>query len=318
MSQFEISHSVEVEVQEDAAKKYYDDSESQLFYQNIFGDTGIVIHNGRHDVINADPSCQDLPTAEKSRRAMVMFEDEFVELVKKTVGVDSLSIVEMGSGFNALLRRFAKSGGVKYGCGVDLSSEMTTRADNLDAEFMKKENIKDCRLETRTESYVSTSLEGDTMDVAISLDSFLHVGPDIHRECMKEAFRVLKPGGWVIFTDIMQRPGVDPAVMKPIYDRLNLPALGSVENYHKSGEVLGFINRSFVDLSSNIAPHYSNVKKVLIERTSHGCRDKIPLSQGFIERMSKGTQHWIDLAPDNMKWGIILMQKPAAQVPLPL
>lgn len=303
------SKNSEIEDQEDVARKYYDSDEAQIFYTQVFGDNG-MIHNGRHDIINADPATADLPVAEKERCAMLLFEDELIEFVKKNVGVERMSIMDLGCGFNAVLRRFVKSGGIKHACGIDLSSVMTTRSDDLDAEFMNKENIRDCKLETRTESFIRTSVESESMDCVMSMDALLHVGPDMHGECLKEAFRVLKPGGWVTFCDIMQRPDVDPVVMKPIYERLNLSSLGTVENYHQKGKELGFINQGFIDHSSNIAPHYSNVQKCLIERTSPGSPNKIPLSQGFTERMTRGLQHWVELAPENMKWGIVSMQKP--------
>lgn len=41
------------------------------------------------------------------------------------------------------------------------------------------------------------------MDVVISQDSLLHAGSELHR-ALKEAARILKPGGIMSFTDFMQ------------------------------------------------------------------------------------------------------------------
>ena len=113
---------------------------------------------------------------------MLLFEDELIAFVKNNVGVERMSIMDLGCGFNAVVRRFVKSGGIKHACDIDWSSVMTTRSDNLDAEFMNKENIRDCKLETRTESFIRTSVESESMDCVMSMNALLHVGQRVHQK----------------------------------------------------------------------------------------------------------------------------------------
>ncbi|CAN0483755.1 unnamed protein product, partial [Ectocarpus sp. 12 AP-2014] len=46
-------------------------------------------------------------------------------------------------------------------------------------------------------------------DVVTSQDALLHAGSERHR-ALGEAARVLKPGGRMVFTDIMQSKEADP------------------------------------------------------------------------------------------------------------
>lgn len=66
-------------------------------------------------------------------------------------------------------------------------------------------------------------------DVVWSQDAILHA-PD-RRKVLEEAFRVLRPGGELIFTDPMQADDVPDGVLQPVYDRLNLRDLGSMRFY---------------------------------------------------------------------------------------
>lgn len=63
-------------------------------------------------------------------------------------------------------------------------------------------------------------------DVVWSQDAILHAAD--RRKVIEEAFRVLKAGGELIFTDPMQADEVPDGVLTPVYDRLNLADLGSM------------------------------------------------------------------------------------------
>ncbi|NIR90594.1 MAG: SAM-dependent methyltransferase, partial [Gammaproteobacteria bacterium] len=57
---------------------------------------------------------------------------------------------------------------------------------------------------------------------------------------LSEAWRVLKPGGYFVFTDPMQADDVPEGVLQPVYDRLQLNSLGSPRFYREAAEALGF------------------------------------------------------------------------------
>merc|ERR1712032_384237 len=79
---------------------------------------------------------------------------------------------------------------------------------------------------------------------------------------IREAARILRPNGWMIFSDIMQNEIVDPLQMKPIYDRINLTKMGTVSNYRPAFEECGFTNFTTDLHSENIPIHYGHVLAV--------------------------------------------------------
>lgn len=75
--------------------------------------------------------------------------------------------------------------------------------------------------------------------------------PD-RRKVLEEAFRVLRPGGELIFTDPMQADDVPDGVLQPVYDRLNLRDLGSMRFYREAVQALGFEVLDQRDLVRNL------------------------------------------------------------------
>lgn len=64
-------------------------------------------------------------------------------------------------------------------------------------------------------SFFDTGLPDASCDVVASQDALLHSGPERHRS-MAEAARVLKPGGKMVFSDIMQFKETDPKDLKDV------------------------------------------------------------------------------------------------------
>lgn len=60
-------------------------------------------------------------------------------------------------------------------------------------------------------SVFETEQPANTFDLVLSQDSLLHCGNERHHAVL-EAARILKPGGFLVFTDIMQSDNADPEV----------------------------------------------------------------------------------------------------------
>ena len=155
------------------------------------------------------------------------------------------------------------------------------------------------------ESYLGTSVADESVDLVISMDALLHVGPEGQRKAMKEAARVLRPGGWMIFSDIMQQEQADPSEMAPIYERIHLSKMGTVSNYKDAMDKVGFRKFDFLQAAStNVSNHYGTVCQVLEEKG-----DALGISPEYQERMKAGLTHWRDLAIKNIVWGFVVAQK---------
>ena len=142
-------------------------------------------------------------------------------------------------------------------------------------------------------------------DVVISMDALLHVGPERQRVAVVEAARMLRPGGWMIFSDIMQEDVLrSESEMQPIYDRINLSKMGTVSNYKCALEACGFTNITADLHSSNIPTHYGKVLEVTREKGA-----SIGLSSAYLEKAEAGLKVWKENSPGNIVWGIIAAQK---------
>jgi len=271
--------------------------DAQKFYNNIWGEE--TIHNGRYDKLSEEE--QDLPKTLQIARAQELLELDFVELIKSKMShvQPKMRIVDMGSGYGGLLRRLWTEGLVWSATGADISYTMCEQARRLNEQLGCSQDIT-----ILEESYLDISLPDDSVDVVISMDALLHVGPERQRRAMQEASRILRPGGWIIFTDIMQKEIVDPEEMKPIYDRINLSKMGTVSNYKAALEACGFTEFSTDLFSSNIAKHYGNVLEVLVEKGAG-----LGISEDYMIRMKKGLETWQTLAPENIEWGFMSAKK---------
>jgi sarcosine/dimethylglycine N-methyltransferase len=279
------------------AKGYYDSDDAQKFYNNIWGEE--TIHIGRYDCLTDDDKSK-LSTHQQISKAQEYHESQFIQLIQSKFSNEKVRILDMGCGYAGLLRRLHESGVIWRATGCDISVKMCQQASRLNEEQGCAKDIV-----ILEESYLDTSAKDESYDLVISMDALLHVGPEGQRKAIKEAARVLRPGGWMIFSDIMQQEDADPEEMKPIYDRIHLTKMGTVSNYKSALDTSGFRNFDLLQASStNVSSHYGTVLKVLEEQG-----DSLGISKEYQQRMASGLATWRDLAEKNIVWGFIAAQK---------
>lgn len=286
------------------AKDYYDSDDAQQFYSAVWGESTIHIGNYEllEEMIGTAPTT--VPASSRILLAQKIHENKLIEKIKGLmIGATPFRIADLGCGYGGFLRDITESGCVWKGYGFDISDEMINRCKALNA--VSTSPYKD-RIVWGVESYLSTSLGNESVDVAFSMDAFLHVGEMLHAGVIKEAWRILRPGGFLVFTDIMQRPEATPEQMAGILKRIHLPALGSLDNYKACAQAQGFSNISFEDMSPCLPMHYGTVKQVLQEKTNDGTLAS--MSESFIKDMMHGLTLW-EASGAFLQWGIIVMQK---------
>ena len=242
------------------AKGYYDSPDAQKFYNDIWGKD--TIHIGRYDKLNALEKAA-MPKQRQIAKAQEIQERDFCDLIRSKFN-EKVRILDMGCGYGGLLRRLYQDNLVWSATGVDIAVKMCEQAKRRNAEIGCQDIIT-----IKEESYLDVSIPDESVDLVISMDALLHVGPERQKRAIAEAARVLRPGGWMIFTDIMQQEDVDAKEMQPIYDRIHLEKLGTISNYKEAMENVGFRKFGFEDASCNVSLHYGTVLEVLNEKGVH-------------------------------------------------
>ncbi len=263
---------------------YYNSDDADAFYSTIWG--GEDLHLGIYE------NTSDI------REAGFAIVDKMAEMLPG-LGPDSY-VIDLGAGYGGSARRIA----AKYDCRVMCLNLSETQNDR-NLLMTQKANLAR-KIEVRHGDFEDVPAANDTFSIVWSQDSFLH--SSARDRILAEAFRILKPGGYLIFTDPMESPLSPPEVLTPIYERLYLNSLGSFDYYEQLGDLVGFEKVNFVDLSEHLSVHYSHIRDELLSRRDHVGESA---SEEYIDRMLVGLENWIEGGKSGyLHWGIMLFQKP--------
>lgn len=193
-------------------------------------------------------------------------------------------VIDMGSAYGGLARYIASTYGAFVSC-VDLSAKENAR----NREMTKQaglEHVVSCPGER---SFTATGEADESFDLVVSEDSFLHAG-QYRRESIVEAARVLKVGGHLVFTDVMQSDTCNEGQMASVYQRIHLDDMGSPGKYKQWAKEAGLELVEFEDLTENIAKHYGTVKEVLQAKSASGAL-KGKVSDEYVQPCQLGFNH---------------------------
>lgn len=274
---------------EKTAREYYNSEDADHFYSRIWG--GEDIHIGLY-------TATDEAISEASHRTVVTIAERLPKLDA------SCRVLDIGSGYCGAARYLAKTYGAHIKA-LNLSEVENEKARTLNAAAGLSSLI-----EVVDGSFEKIPFDdatpGSGFDVLWSQDAILHSGN--RKQVMAEAFRVLKPGGYFVFTDPMQADSCPDGVLQPILDRIHLNSLGSPGYYRETAQALGFIVLDFDDQTHQLVNHY---QRVLEETETHTEELKKKVNADYIERMKAGLKHWIvGGKAGHLAWGIFLLQKP--------
>jgi len=254
-------------------QEYYDSEEADNFYYHIWG--GEDIHVG----IYPEP---ETTVKEASQRTVATMITMLPPLDANT------TILDIGSGYGGAARYIAK----QFGCKVDCLNLSETE-NKRNRERTKEAGLED--LVSVTKKY----------DIVWSQDAILH--SDRKRKVFAEAYRVLKPGGIFILTDPMQSDDCPEGVLDSILERIHLKEMGSVRRYRTFARELEMREIDVKEMPKQLVNHYSHVLQAVQENY-----DEITEKSGkaYIEKMTKGLQHWIDGGKQSyLNWGILVFKK---------
>jgi ubiquinone/menaquinone biosynthesis C-methylase UbiE len=154
------------------------------------------------------------------------------DLAKKLGLKKGMIVCDICSALGAPARHLA----TKYGVlvkGVDATKTMLEKA---------RERTKTAKLENMIEFYEGNAMDlpfkKDTFDVVWGQEAWCYV-TDKNR-LIQEAYRVLKPGGMMGFTDWCITGKITPQELEPLYDSMSFPYMESIDGYKELMTKNGF------------------------------------------------------------------------------
>lgn len=270
----------------DTAREYYNSDDADRFYFIVWG--GEDIHVGMYK--DEDESIFDA-----SRRTVERMAEKLESWKAGT------RVLDIGAGYGGSARYLAKELGYEVVC-LNLSEVQNER----NRQFNREQGLDD-KIDVVDGNFEELPFKDGEFDVVWCQDAILHSGNRF--KVFEEVNRVLKPGGEFIFTDPMQRMGVDKEDLKDVLARIHLDTMGSVDDYESYAQKLGWDVVEVDEMPEYLVKHYSSVKKNLEARYEELSKEIAP---AYMDRMKQGLQHWIDAGKKNvLNWGIIRFRKPA-------
>lgn len=268
------------------AQAYYDSDDADRFYAIIWGGEDIHVGLYQHP---------DEPIAQASRRTVA-------HMAARLAGLKpGARILDLGAGYGGAARYLAREHGAHVTC-LNLSQVENARNRTLTA----KQGLGG-RIDVHHGAFENLSYPDASFDIVWSQDAFLHSAD--RAKVLAGAARVLRPGGELIFTDPMRADTIaDPAALKPVYERIHLPNLGSFAFYREQLDALGLEDGGTQDLSGQLRTHYARVRA---ELTARPAELKGHVSGAYVARMLDGLAHWVSAADQGqLAWGVIHYRKP--------
>ena len=265
---------------------YYDSDDADTFYSLVWG--GEDIHIGLYD--------------ETESKAIREASDKTVERMagKVTLGKGG-RILDLGAGYGGAMRYMVRTTGADAVC-LNISATQNDR----NRHRVRQAGLTD-KIDVKHGVFEDVPEEDGTFDVVWSQDAFLH--SDQRGKVMAEAFRVLKPGGTLVFTDPCQADDIGPGVLQPVYNRLKLNDLGSFRFYREAANAVGFEVVEQEDMTHELRNHYARVREEMLANYQ-ALRDA-GASAEYLDNMAVGLAHWVDAADSgNLAWGIQVFRKP--------
>jgi len=266
----------------ETARSYYNSDDADHFYATIWG--GEDIHIGLYEKGDSifDASHR---TVEKIASMLTLNEET--------------KVLDVGAGYGGPARYLAKT----YGCHVDCLN--VSEVQNRRTRQLNQKQGLTHKIRIIEENFEAIPLDDQQYDIVWSQDAILHSGN--RYQVLSEIYRLLKPGGELIFTDPMQSDDCPSGVLQPVLDRILLDSMGSIGFYTQTTNELGFETIQILEMTEQLVEHYSRVLQEIEARVDEILK---LCSQEYIDRMKVGLNHWIESGKKGyLAWGILHFRK---------
>jgi ubiquinone/menaquinone biosynthesis C-methylase UbiE len=266
-------------------KAYYDSEAVQAFYQLIWG--GNSIHVGLYE----DQSFTIRTAGRETVKKMIAL---------LPVSVDgNTRILDMGAGYGGAARYVSWHYGAKVDC-LDISEKQN--------EYnLKKVNYSglDQLIRVVEGNFEDIPADNQSYDIVWCNDALLHC--EDREKTIKEVNRVLKPGGWFVFTEILHGEKAARGSLKAILERLPVIELATLKDYQRLLRNAGFQEEQILEMPEHMQTHYSRVQKEMKREKKQLIRD---CGEEFYKNTLKGMSLWIrGVKKGYLSWGMFLYRK---------
>ena len=209
-------------------------------------------------------------------------------------------VLDLGCGYGSTARYLAAN----FGCTVTGTNISERELET--ARSRASESGLDHLLTFAYEDFHRLGYGDSSYDVVWSQEAFLHAADK--NAVLSECRRVLKPGGALIFTDILVRRDTPAADRERIYDRVKSPDMWDLDDYRRALTGLDLPVAMAEDWSQHVARSYGWVRDRLQENRSA----LMPrIGAETIDRTVEALTFWVDSAnAGNIGWALFVARKP--------
>jgi glycine/sarcosine/dimethylglycine N-methyltransferase len=263
------------------AREYYDGAADEI-YRDIWGEN---IHIGTFELMD-----------ESLQSAMVRSNQRVGDLMDVS---SRHQVLDVGCGYGAFARYLSH----RFGCRV-LATNISERELEWGRELTGEAGLDDL-VGFEWADFHDLPYDVDSFDYYTSQEAFLHAADK--KVVLAETHRVLKPGGKLVFTDLLVRKDTPEEDREKIYERIKLSDMWDGEDYLAALKEQGFEIEVHEDWSENVAPTYAWVREQLLDREEEFAER---IGQDLVTRTANALQFWVDAANDGkIGWACFIAKK---------
>jgi len=229
------------------AQNYYDSSSTVQNYKSAWGKGNI--HFGYY----YDADLKNFSTIPSGAAATELFSSAAHDMtlrVASKLGLDSGSrLLDLGCGFGKPLTDICLQYPETTGIGLDITPSHVADAN----ERAKKH--PELKLSFEIGSFLAIPEVGRITHVTSNV-AFCHLHAELEG-ILKEAYRVLEPGGVLVAVDFLGKKEVSERARKYVYERLKFTELRTHEEYRGILEGVGFLVREYDVLDDHLCYGYA-------------------------------------------------------------